>query len=157
MAREKGAPAQIEAKNLADYLGVMTQSVMQSGMSWEVVEKKWPGMLVAFHGFDPQWLANISPEELDALSNDTRVIRNRRKIEAVVHNARTGLALESEHGSFRNYLNSFASYEDAEGDMKKRFKFLGDMGVYHTLWIVKHPVPDYDEWCRTHGRVHEHV
>ena len=36
-------------------------------------------------------------------------------------------------------------------DLKKRFKFVGDSGVYHFLWTVKHPVPDWREWSRAHG------
>ena len=114
---------------------------MQSGISWEVVEKKWPTMKEAFHNFDPDWLVNAGPDDLDALTADTRVIRNRRKIEAIVQNARTAKSLEDEHGTFRNYLNSLGDYPSAEKDLKKRFKFLGDSGVYHFLYVVKPPRP----------------
>ena len=40
--REYGAPQQITAKSLADYLEAMSKSVMQAGISWQVVSKKWP-------------------------------------------------------------------------------------------------------------------
>ena len=83
------APDQIEVKSLDDYLEVMSKVVFQSGMSWKVVESKWPSILEAFHDFDIETVANFGEPELDALTNDTRVIRNRRKLEAIVHNAQS--------------------------------------------------------------------
>ena len=85
---------------------VMCKSIFQAGMSWRVVESKWPELRKAFRGFDADTVANLSEAELDELTSDRRVIRNRRKIEAVVQNARRMLDLEAEHGSFRNYLRS---------------------------------------------------
>jgi hypothetical protein len=61
------------------------------------------------------------------------------------------LELERTHGSFQAYLRSFKEYEDLARDMRKRFKFLGDMGVYYFLWVVSEPVPEYHEWRERHG------
>jgi len=46
-------PKQIRPKRLSDYLEVMSKAVFQSGMSWRVVEAKWPGFREAFFEFDP--------------------------------------------------------------------------------------------------------
>src|SRR6266513_2639492 len=100
------APKQVRPKRLNDYLEVMTKSVFQSGISWRVVESKWPGFKEAMFDFDPERIAHLSPKEVDALAADTRIIRNRRKIEATVSNAATMLDLEAKHGSFRKYLRS---------------------------------------------------
>ena len=64
------APEQIEAKGLADYLEVMSKAVFQSGMSWKVVESKWPGLREAFREFDPETLVALTEPELDELSVD---------------------------------------------------------------------------------------
>ena len=56
------------------------------------------------HDFDPVAIAFLSEKELDELAQDKRVIRNRRKLAAIVKNAQTMRDLEEEHGSFQNYL-----------------------------------------------------
>ena len=123
------APKRIRPKALADYLEVMTKSAFQSGISWRVIEAKWDGFREAFHGFDPKWVASLEEPDVERLAKDTRIVRNRRKIEATVHNARTMLDLDREHDGFRSYLRSHASFEETVADMRKRFKFLGDMGA----------------------------
>jgi 3-methyladenine DNA glycosylase Tag len=47
-----GLPEKIVPKSLNDYLGIMSKSVFQAGMSWKVAESKWPGIREAFQGFD---------------------------------------------------------------------------------------------------------
>src|SRR6516164_9288880 len=127
-------PTQVRPKNLAGYLDSMTKRVFQAGMSWKVVDAKWSGIHEAFHGFDPEWVADMSPSDVDHLANDPRVIRNRRKIEATVANARTMLDLDSTHRGFRRYLRSFSDYETLSKDLRRQFRFIGDQGAYHFLW-----------------------
>lgn len=73
-------PARIVPQSPGDYLEVMSKAGSQSGMSWKVVESKWSGIRQGFKGFDAEAVANLTPPELDDLSQDKRVIRNRRKI-----------------------------------------------------------------------------
>ncbi len=143
---EYGAPKQIEPKSLGDYLEVMSKSVFQTGISWRVVENKWPGIREAFRGFDAQAVASLGERDIDKLAGDTRVIRNRRKLEAIVENANRLLQLEAEHGSFRSYLRSHGGFEATVKDLRKQFKFLGDTGSYVFLYIVGEQVPPHEEW-----------
>src|SRR5256885_9848146 len=94
------APPRIEPEKLADYLEVMTKAVFQSGISWRVIEAKWDGFRAAFAGFDPAAVAALTPEDVDRLVEDTRIVRNRRKIEATIDNAIELLALDREHAGF---------------------------------------------------------
>jgi hypothetical protein len=144
--REYGAPPQVTPKGLADYLEAMSKSVMQAGISWAVVDKKWPGLREAFLDFDPQRLLSLSEREVKALLLDPRIIRNRAKVDAVFHNAARMLELEEEHGTFRKYLRSRKDYWDRAKMLGKDFKFMGDMGAFHFLYVVKEQVPDYEEW-----------
>lgn len=144
---EYGALKQIEPTSLGDYLEVMSKSVFQTGISWSVVENKWPGIREAFRGFDAQAVASMGERDIDKLTGDTRVIRNRRKLEAIVENANRLLQLEAEHGSFRNYLRSHGGFEAKVKDLKKQFKFLGDTGSYVFLYIVGEQVPPHEEWA----------
>jgi 3-methyladenine DNA glycosylase Tag len=146
---EMEIPKQIQPNNLSDYLDVMSKSVFQSGISWRVVESKWPSTREAFHGFDPVAISNFTPIELDGLAEDKRVIRNRRKIEAIVTNAHRLLELDKKHDGFKNYLRSHSSFNELVKDLQKQFNFLGEMGTYHFLWVVGEEVPSYEEWCKS--------
>ncbi|PKB79447.1 MAG: hypothetical protein BZY88_13480 [SAR202 cluster bacterium Io17-Chloro-G9] len=148
---EQEAPERIQPQTLGDYLEVMTKSVFQSGISWRVVNSKWPSIRESFWEFDAERIAGISPEELDRLAQDKRVIRNRRKLEAIVGNARQMVALESSHGGFQQYLRSHGGFEGTVKDLRKQFKFLGEMGCYHFLYVVGEDVPSYEEWCSSRG------
>jgi hypothetical protein len=65
----------------------MSKTAFQVGISWRVVESKWPGIKEASHGFDAERVAGMTEPEIETLTQDIRVIRNRRKLEAVVSNA----------------------------------------------------------------------
>ena len=139
-------PVKITPSKLADYLEVMSKSVFQTGISWKVVEAKWEGFRQALDHFNPETLARLTPEDVDRLAQDSRIIRNRRKIEATIANAATMLDLDREFKGFGNYLKSHASYDELSHDLVKRFRFLGGMGAYHFLWVIGEPVPPYEEW-----------
>jgi len=141
------APMQIQPKRLGDYLEVMTKAVFQSGMSWKVVDVKWPGFREVFGDFDPERLSDLSPDDVDRLAQDPRIIRNRRKIEATIQNAATMLALDREFQGFKNYLKSQSDFDTLSRDLVRRFKFLGTTGAYIFLWGVGEPVPEH-----THDR-----
>ena len=151
------APKRIEPRGLPDYLEVMSKAVFQTGISWKVVENKWPGIRAAFRGFEPAAIVAFTPDDLDALTGDVRVIRNRRKIEAIVENAHQMLELEKQHGSFQRYLRSHGGFEGTVADLRRRFRFLGDMGAYYFLWVVNEEVPSYEGWCASRGRQPMHA
>lgn len=148
MPEEKVAPPQVQVESLDDYLEVMSKAVFQSGMSWQVVNAKWPDTNDAFHGFQIGRVASLTDEELDELAQDRRVIRNRRKLAAIAYNAQRIIDLDAEHGDFRSYLRSHGDFYDVAKDLKKQFKFLGDTGCYFFLYVVGEPVPPHDEWMR---------
>jgi hypothetical protein len=143
-------PERVTPTKLADYLDVLTKAVFQSGISWRVVEAKWPGTRAALCEFDPKQLADLTPEDVDRLAQDQRLVRNRRKIEATIENAQTILDLDREHGTFKRYLGSFGDFEAVAADLVKRFKYLGQMGAYYFLYVVGEPVPPHEEWMSRH-------
>jgi DNA-3-methyladenine glycosylase I len=154
--QEYGAPPQVKPKRLGDYLEVMSQSVFQSGMSWKVVKSKWPTINEAFKGFDALAVASLTEAEIADLAQDPRVIRNRKKIEAIVDNARTMIDLDEQHKGFKKYLRSHGGFEGTVKDLRKQFRFLGDSGAFVFLYVVGETVPTYDDWCKSRGREHSH-
>jgi DNA-3-methyladenine glycosylase I len=143
------APAKIQPRSLADYLDVMGQCMFQSGISWRVVESKWPGTREALEGFNPRHVAALNDDDLDRLAQDTRLIRSRRKLAALVDNARRMLELEEKHGSFPAYLRSHGGFEATLQDIRRQFKYMGEAGTFHFLWVVGEETPDYQEWCQS--------
>lgn len=146
------APKQIKPQRLGDYLEIMSKAVFQTGISWKVVDNKWPGIKEAMRNFDATAVASLTAKELAELAQDTRVIRNRRKLDGIVHNARRMIELEEEHRGFRNYLRSHDSFDALVKDMRKQFKFLGDTGCYVFLYIVGEKVPPHEEWMAAQER-----
>ena len=140
------APTRIQPEGLRDYLEVLSKAVFQPGMSWKVVDAKWPGIKQGFHDFDVESVADMGESDLDELTNDKRVIRNRRKLEAVVHNARRMIELDREFGGFQKYLRSHDDFPAVVKDLRKNFKFLGETGCYFFMHVVGEEVPPHEEW-----------
>ncbi len=144
------APQQIKPAKLADYLEVMTKAAFQSGISWQVVESKWEGFRRAFAGFEPATVAAFGGDDVERLADDAGIIRNRRKIEATVHNAETMLALDGAPGGFAGWLRSHGSFEATVAALRAEFRFLGETGAYYFLYVVGERVPPHEKWMATH-------
>ncbi|MFB9731237.1 DNA-3-methyladenine glycosylase I [Ornithinimicrobium kibberense] len=70
----------------------------QSGLSWLVVLRKRQALRTALAGFDAERLAEFTEDDVERLLTDASIVRNRRKIEAAVTNARATLALRDSGG-----------------------------------------------------------
>ncbi len=139
-------PKRIKPTKLADYLEVLSKAVFEAGMNWKVIENKWPGFREAFHEFDPPTIAAYTPDDIDRLMGDTRIIRNMRKVEATIHNAQAFLAIEREFGTFAKYLEVMRPFESQLKDLQKRCKHLGNFGCYYFLYVVGEEVPPHEEY-----------
>src|SRR5271168_3851062 len=62
--------------------------IMQAGLSWEIVLKRRAGMAEAFVGWDVDRIAAMDEAERARLLADAKIIRNRLKVDAIIHNAR---------------------------------------------------------------------
>ena len=143
-------PKKIRPRGLADYLEVITRAVFQAGMHWGVIEAKWPGFLEVFHGFDPETVAAFDLADIDALATDTRVVRNRPKLEATVTNARTLLRFEDIDG-FKRWLRCHGDYDATVKALKSEFRYIGDSSAYYFLYVVRERVPDFETWAAQRG------
>ena len=66
----------------------LIMEVMQCGLSWDTVLKKREIFRACFDRFDFDKVAVYSEEDVERIMNTTGMIRSRRKIEAVIGNAR---------------------------------------------------------------------
>lgn len=123
----------------------------QAGLSWETVLNKRDAFRRAFADYDPERIAAFDEVTIVAMLQDASLIRNRRKIEAAIQNARIFLALQKEWGSFSAYIWHFTQGEtiyesglsrsplsDAiAADLKQRgMKHIGSTTVYSYLQAV---------------------
>ncbi|HEV3405674.1 MAG TPA: DNA-3-methyladenine glycosylase I [Candidatus Dormibacteraeota bacterium] len=133
-------------KELSGYLEAMARVMFQTGISWRVVEAKWPGIQEAFKGFDPKRVSRLSTRDIDKLMGDTRVIRNRKKLEAIASNAGRMLELDAEYKGFKRYLDSLGDFDATKKALHKEFAYMGDSGTWFFLWMVGRKVPEHEGW-----------
>ncbi len=145
-------PEQIKPTSLDDYLEVMSKAVFQSGMSWKVVEAKWDTTREAFDDFDVAKVAAYDEKDLDDLTKDTRVIRNYRKLSAIVSNAQKMITLDDENGSLQKYLRAQGDFDATLTEIRKDFKFMGPTGIYFFLYVVGEKVPRHEEFEAAHRK-----
>ncbi|MBB1035542.1 DNA-3-methyladenine glycosylase I [Dietzia sp. CQ4] len=70
----------------------------QSGLSWLTILRKRPAFREAFAGFSPDAVADFGEPDVTRLMADARIVRNRRKIDAAIGNARAVIALRAQGG-----------------------------------------------------------
>lgn len=111
------------------WLAQMARGIFQAGISWAVVEAKWPGIEAAFHGFAPARVAMIEGDALDALLSDPRVIRSGAKIVAIRDN---GAELAAHPGLGRRVADwPVSDFAGLLADLNTRFSRLGgSTGAY---------------------------
>jgi DNA-3-methyladenine glycosylase I len=66
----------------------LTLGVFEVGLSWSIVFGKRAAFRTAFRGFDVAKVAAMTEQDVDRLTEDASIIRNRGKIQATVDNAR---------------------------------------------------------------------
>ena len=145
----------------------------QAGLSWITVLRKRDHYREVMDGFDPSAAANWNETKIAELLKDSGIIRNRRKIESVVQNARAFLKVQAEFGSFDQYLWDFVGGRPVQGcrrmiqevptetplaqalsrDLKKRgFNFVGPTICYSFMQAVG-LVNDHVSGCFRYGEL----
>jgi DNA-3-methyladenine glycosylase I len=82
----------------------------QSGLSWATILRKRPAFREVFADFDPDVVAGFGEGDVERLMGDARIVRNRRKIEATIQNARATIGLRPE-GGLADFVWSFQPAE----------------------------------------------
>ena len=128
--------------------------VMQCGLNWNMMIQKREIFRACFDGFDYNKIAAYGEADVERILSADGMIRSRRKIEAVIHNARCFQAIREEYGSFSEYLWGYtkgksvlyaghqkgrlpaknALSDQVSVDLRRRgFKYLGSVTVYSHL------------------------
>jgi DNA-3-methyladenine glycosylase I len=123
----------------------------QAGLSWITILKKRVNFRQAFDNFDVNKIATYNEKKIEGLMQNSGIVRNRRKIEAAVVNAKAFFEVQKEFGSFSDYIWSFVNgkpvvnkwkrkgeipantklSDEISKDLKNRgFKFVGSTIIY---------------------------
>ncbi len=76
----------------------LSLEAFQSGLSWATILRKRAAFRKAFDDFDPDTVAAYDEGDVERLMADAGIVRNRRKIEATITNARATVALRDDGG-----------------------------------------------------------
>jgi DNA-3-methyladenine glycosylase I len=134
--------------------------IFQCGLSWKIVLVKQPALKKAFGAYKIDYVAGLTSKDVDRLVENADIIRNRKKIEATIHNAGVIAGLARTHGSYRKWLAALPAKTDEQVAalyplFKKTFKFMGPETTKCYLWGVgKVAVPHEPTcWMAKTGRV----
>lgn len=141
----------VPLKDDAAIFEFLTLETFQAGLSWITVLRKRENFRKAFDNFDYQKIAEYSEEKIEALMQDSGIIRNRLKILAAVSNSQAFMKVQERFGSFSQFIWSFVDHKPVQNewksldevpattaisdalskDLKKRgFKFVGSTVIY---------------------------
>ena len=138
--------------------------IMQCGLNWLMMLKKREIFKNCFDNFDYEKIANYNEAKIDEIMMYPGMIKSRRKINAVINNARCFLEIIKDFGSFDNYIWGFSGgksilytdrhnyvtsklSDDISKDLKKRgFKYLGSITIYSHLEACG-IMNDHSEFC----------
>lgn len=126
--------------------------INQAGLSWDLMLKKRAGFNKAFNNFNIDKVASFKKPEINRLLKDEGIIRNRLKIEAVIHNAKVIKGIQKEHGSFSKWLQIQSHEQPANKEWvkifkKQGFKFVGGEVLKEFLQSVGFLPSPHDKNC----------
>jgi DNA-3-methyladenine glycosylase I len=148
--REWGKPQ----KNSVKLFEALVLDGAQAGLSWITILKRREAYRAAFDSFDPEKVARYTEKDVRRLMQDTRIIRNRRKIESAIENAKAYLKMTEGSVSFSKWLwnwvdgkpiiNHFKTQDEIPASTelserisaelkKKGFSFVGPVIIYAFL------------------------
>ena len=79
----------------------------QAGLSWITVLKKREAYREAFFQFDPEKIAQMQEADIDRLMQNVGLIRHRKKLEAIVKNAKAYLQMQQNGEDFSQFIWAF--------------------------------------------------
>lgn len=132
----------------------LMMEVVQCGLNWNMMIQKREVFRACFDDFDFEKVAAYDEGDIERILGTEGMIRSRRKVEAVIHNAQCFQKIQTEFGSFCEYIWGFTKGKTylymghqkgsilasnglsnrISADLKKRgLKYMGPVTVYSHL------------------------
>lgn len=142
----------------ADYYWILVCVIFYSGFRAATVNARLGSIRKYFPDYES--VAGYDESKVDKILSDPEMIRNRRKVQTCIGNAKIFRSIVSEYGSFQAYIDSFApttSFENLmllKEELEYRFEGLGKITTYHVLTDIGLPVLKPDRViCRIFQRL----
>ncbi|WP_221798833.1 DNA-3-methyladenine glycosylase I [Oceanobacter mangrovi] len=125
------------------WLSEACRIVMQAGFNWEQVDRKWPAFEVAFGGFQPDYVAGLSDEQLEDKMASGTIVKHWPKIKAFRANAALLSELGQQYGSVGSYFSGWRNREFGEHllELQQRGDRLG--GKTGAIWLRRMGVDSF--------------
>jgi len=132
-----------------ELFGRLLLEINQAGLSWTTILNKEQNFREAFHNFNIAKVAAYKSKDVQRLLNNAGIIRNRLKVNAAIENAKRIIAIQKEHGSFKQWLDKQhpLSKEDWTKLFKKTFLFTGGEIVGEFLMSTGYLPGAHGEYC----------
>ena len=116
------------AQNDNELFGRLVLEINQAGLSWDIILKREKSIKKAYKDYSFTEIAKFKEFDIQRILNDNGAIRMRRKIEAIIYNAKKVVSITEKHNSFKNYLDKHhpRSLSGWLTLFKKEFKFVGN-------------------------------
>ncbi len=135
----------------------LTLEIFQAGLSWLIILKKRDAFSLAFENFNVDRVAAFDAMDIERLTNDPSIIRNRRKIEATIENAKVVQELRQSHGGFSQWIE--AHHPLSRGEWCKLFRttftFMGKEVVGEFLMSIGYLPGAHTDQCPVSRRIAE--
>ena len=121
------------------YFENMTRVIFLAGLSWRMIDEKWPNFKKALNNFSIAEVAKFDEKDVKRLMGDAGIVRNRAKIIATINNAKQLQNIKKEHGSFQSYLDRLDksnNYASVIKELGKKFSRLGPSSARIFLYSV---------------------
>ena len=138
-----------------ELFGRLILEINQAGLSWDTILKKEDNFRNAYDDFNIHMIAKYNSDKVEALLNNSGIIRNKLKIQAVIKNAIVIIQIQQEFGSFKNWLdeNHPKTKEEWVKLFKKSFTFVGGEIVNEFLMSTGYLKGAHDENCEVNQRI----
>ena len=129
--------------------------INQAGLSWVTILRKADAFRAAYHAFDIDRVAAYSDADIARLLANPGIIRNGKKIEAAIHNARAIIDLRKTHGSFAGWLDAHHPLPHPTWAklFKATFRFTGPEIVKEFLMSTGYLPGAHSEDCPIYAQV----
>lgn len=129
--------------------------INQAGLSWLTILKKQAHFHRAYDGFVVESVARYGEADRARLLSDAGIIRNRRKVDAAIENARRILKLRQEYGSFKGWLDAHHPLSLAAWTklFKQTFVFTGSEIVNEFLLSTGYLPGAHEETCPVYAKI----
>ena len=169
---EWGAPLHDDRKQFE----FLMLEVLQCGLNWSLIMQKRSIFRQCFADFDYDIVASFGEKDIQRILDTEGMLRSRRKVEAVISNARCFQQVRKEFGTFSDYIWGFSKGKTllykghADGwipcsnglslrisqDLKKRgFKYVGAITIYSHLQACG-IINDHSKHCPRYAEINSH-